>query len=79
MAELAERIEGLLYDEESEEEDGISKGEIVGREGEEELKSILMAVHLSWQRIGLMERRGFKVFSVSITENGSLDFLLAVL
>jgi len=61
VAELAERIEGLLYDEESEEEDGISKGEIVGREGEEELKSILMAVHLSWQRIGLMERRGFKV------------------
>ena len=28
---------------------------------EEDLKSILLAVDLSWERIGLMERRGFKV------------------
>ena len=72
VAELAESIEGLLYDEESEEEeeeeeeDGRKGKEIVGGDGEEELKSILLAVHLSWQRIGLMERRGFKVISVSI-------------
>ena len=71
VAELAESIEGLLYNEESEEEeekeeDGRKGKEIVGGDGEEELKSILLAVHLSWQRIGLMERRGFKVISVSI-------------
>ena len=32
---------------------------------EEDLKSILLAVDLSWERIGLMERRGFKVSCVS--------------
>ena len=67
MGELAEKIEGLLYDEESEDEEGKGQGEIVESEGEAELKSILMAVQLSWHRIGLMERRGFKVVSLSIT------------
>ena len=32
---------------------------------EEDLKSILLAVDLSWERIGLMEQRGFKVSCVS--------------
>jgi len=31
---------------------------------EEDLKSILLAVDLSWERIGLMERRGFKVVTI---------------
>ena len=31
---------------------------------EEDLKSIQLAVDLSWQRLGLMERRGFKVVSM---------------
>jgi len=56
VVELADRIEGLLYDEESEDEE---RKEEMGDEGE--LKSILMAIDLSWERIGLMERRGFKV------------------
>jgi len=61
VAELAKEIEDLLYEDESEDDEG-KKGEIrKDCEGETELKSILMAVHLSWQRIGLMERRGFKV------------------
>ena len=67
VAQLEKEIEGLLYEDESEDDEG-KKGEITRDcEEEAELKSILMAVHLSWQRIGLMERRGFKVDSVSIT------------
>jgi len=53
---LAARIEDLLYEEE-EEEEGHHKVE-------EDLKSIQLAVDLSWQRLGLMERRGFKVVSM---------------
>ena len=65
MVELAERIEGLLYDEESEDDDEAKEGGKEEVDGDEAaaLKSILMAVDLSWERIGLMERRGFKVIS----------------
>ena len=67
VVELADRIEALLYDEESEDEErGEGGKDETGDEGE--LKSILMAIDLSWERIGLMERRGFKVVvSVFIT------------
>ena len=67
VVELADRIEALLYDEESEDEERKEGGkDETGDEGE--LKSILMAIDLSWERIGLMERRGFKVVvSVFIT------------
>ena len=75
VAELANEIEDLLYEDESEDDEG-KKGEITKDcEEEKELKSILMAVHLSWQRIGLMERRGFKVNSFSINGKCPLDFL----
>ena len=42
---------------------------------EEDLKSILLAVDLSWERIGLMERRGFKVGCL----NKQLNFLYCFL
>jgi len=66
VVELAERIEGLLYDEESEDDDEAKEGGKEEVDGDEAaaLKSILMAVDLSWERIGLMERRGFKVVSI---------------
>ena len=82
MVELAERIEGLLYDEESEDDDEAKEGGKEEVEGDEAaaLKSILMAVDLSWERIGLMERRGFKVISKHCKMNnmggGCLNFFL---
>ena len=42
---------------------------------EEDLKSILLAVDLSWERIGLMERRGFKVGCVSKQQKFLMLFL----
>ena len=62
MLDLEERIEGLLYDKGSEDEE--DKGKDTADKEEEDLKSILSAVDLSWERIGLMERRGFKVISI---------------
>ena len=76
VVELEDRIKDLLYDDVStDEEDYVEDKE--GNEDkedkedkerrkheaseEEDLKSILLAVDLSWERIGLMERRGFKV------------------
>ena len=69
MLDLEERIEGLLYDKGSEDEedkgkDMADKGKDTADKEEEDLKSILSAVDLSWERIGLMERRGFKVISI---------------
>ena len=76
MLDLEERIEGLLYDKGSEDEedkgqdmvdkgkDMVDKGRDIADKEEEDLKSILSAVDLSWERIGLMERRGFKVISI---------------
>ena len=66
---MEERIEGLLYDKGSEDEedrgqDMVDKGKDIADKEEEDLKSILSAVDLSWERIGLMERRGFKVISI---------------
>ena len=42
---------------------------------EEDLKSILLAVDLSWERIGLMERRGFKVGCVNKQQKFLMLFL----
>ena len=42
---------------------------------EEDLKSILLAVDLSWERIGLMERRGFKVGCVNKQQKFLVLFL----
>ena len=42
---------------------------------EEDLKSILLAVDLSWERIGLMERRGFKVGCVNKQQKFWMLFL----
>ena len=42
---------------------------------EEDLKSILLAVDLSWERIGLMERRGFKVGCVNKQQKYLMLFL----
>jgi len=66
VLDLEDRIEGLLYDKGSEDEedkgkDMADKGKDTADKEEEDLKSILSAVDLSWERIGLMERRGFKV------------------
>ena len=66
---MEDRIEGLLYDKGSEDEedkgqDMVDKGRDIADKEEEDLKSILSAVDLSWERIGLMERRGFKVISI---------------
>ena len=53
MERLADRIEHLLY-EEGEGEDGAATEE-------EELKDIQLAVKMSWERLELMEKTGFKV------------------
>ena len=68
MDQLAARIEELLYEEEEEGEEEGEEKEKKEEEGEhkaeEDLKSIELAVELSWQRLDLMERRGFKVVSM---------------
>ena len=80
VLELEDRIKDLLYDDVgTDEEDYVEDKEGNERKEdkedkerrkheaseEEDLKSILLAVDLSWERIGLMERRGFKVSCVS--------------
>jgi hypothetical protein len=53
VAELEEQIEALLYEDE---------GEASGSE-EEDVKAVRRALELSWRRLELMERRGFKAVS----------------
>ena len=73
VVELEDRIKDLLYDDVSTDEEDYVKDKEDNEDkedkerrkheanDEEDLKSILLAVDLSWERIGLMERRGFKV------------------
>jgi len=79
VLELEDRIKDLLYDDVgTDEEDYVEDKEGNERKEdkedkerrkheaseEEDLKSILLAVDLSWERIDLMERRGFKVVTI---------------
>ena len=80
VVELEDRIKDLLYDDVSTDEADKEDNEDKERRkheanDEEDLKSILLAVDLSWERIGLMERRGFKVGCVNKQQKYLMLFL----